>query len=243
MTRLLCALAFALMAHCSLTMGEERRVPDDDVAAELTKRGISYPEWLLYDGIYLKDVAQVSQALREGADVNSARDFRPYPAPSPLMAALYSGGQPQIVEVLVRAGANVNLRYRGTSSTNLNQLSAAQKALLAASDLRMDQRSKDFYPLYHAVDTNAKTVALLLEAGADPNAVGGSASLPIFKTYDIEIASLLIKHGAKINARNFQGETVLAHAKRELRGLGKAQSLYAKIERYCSWLVSVGATE
>jgi ankyrin repeat protein len=243
MTRLFCALAVALMAHASLTLGEERRVPDDDVAAVLTKRGISYSDWLLYDGIYLKDAAQVSQALREGADVNSARDFRPYPAPSPLMAALYSGGQPEIVEVLVRAGANVNLRYRGTSSANLDQLSAAQKALLAASDVGRDQRSKDFFPLYHAVDTNAKTVARLLEAGADPNAVGGSASRPIFKTYDIEIAGLLVKHGAKVNARNFEGETVLAHAKRELRGLGKAHYLYAKIERYCAWLVSVGATE
>jgi hypothetical protein len=236
--------AFVVMAYCCApALADDRRFPDEKTAAVLAKKGISYAEWLLYDGIRAKNGAHVLQALSAGADANLSRDFWPYPAQSPLMAALYSGGQPEIVEALIKAGANVNFRFTGTSSTNVEQLNTAQKAYLAAVDAAKDKRTKEFFPLYYAVDTNPRTVALLLDAGADPNAIGGSASQAIFKTRDIEIARLLVAHGASVNAKNFEGETVLANAKRELRSIWKGHYLYDKIERYCAWLESVGGHE
>jgi hypothetical protein len=218
--------------------------PDARIQQSLTERGINYSEWLLYDGIYKRDPKQVAKALQTGADVNQARDYRgPYPAPSPLFAALYAGGQPEIVALLVESGANVNLRYVGTSSTNIEQLSPSQMLLLSAQERVADKRSKEYFPLYHAVETNAAAVETLLRAGADPRAIGGARSSAIFNTYDAEIGRLLVKYGADVNATNYVGETVLAHAKRQLRQLPNGHYLRSKVEAYCAWLTSVGAHE
>jgi hypothetical protein len=220
--------------------------PEPDAAAQklLDNKEITHAEWLLYDGIYRKDPKQVRTALTRGANATTARDFRsPYPAPTPLLAALVSGGQSEIVDLLVVAGADVNGRYTGQSSTNVNQLSAGMRLLLSAKEAAADKRSKEYFPLYHAVETNPTTVAILLKAGANPNAIGGARSQAIFNTYDTEIVKLLIEYGAQLNARNFEGETVLAHARRELGNLSESHYLRPKLVAYCAWLTSQGAHE
>jgi ankyrin repeat protein len=218
--------------------------PSASVKELIDTKQLTYAEWLLYDGIYKKDQEQVRASLAQGVDVNTARDFRRgYPAPSALLAALYAGGSPEIVRLLVDAGADVNLRYTGKSSTNVDQLSPAMKQYLSAKESVTDKRSKEYFPLYHAVETNPTTVAILLKAGADPNAVGVARSQAIFNTYDAAIVQLLVQYGAQIDAKNFYGETVLTHAKRQLGYLSQSHYLRPKLAALCDWLTSQGAHE
>lgn len=219
--------------------------PDASTQKYLDESGITYAEWLLYEGICKNEPRYVALALRNGANANTARAPSYCPGQSPLFAALYAGADPEVVALLVRAGADVNARYTGKSSVNRDQLTARDRLLLRMMEATENKQSKEFFPLYYAVDTGnprrVEIVQMLLEAGADPNARGGAQSEAIFKTFDIEIAKLLIKYGVDINVRNYENETVLAHAKRELERLSPSPYLRPKWEAYCAWLSSQGA--
>jgi ankyrin repeat protein len=65
-------------------------------------------------------------------------------------------------------------------------------------------------PLHFAA--SEPIAALLLEAGADPNAGDNFGNTPLFDCRTPEIADILIKHGADVNARRPDGWTPLLAA-------------------------------
>lgn len=69
---------------------------------------------------------------------------------------------------------------------------------------------RDFAPLHLAtIIDNLEIVDLLLQHGADPNAVAGHYGTPLHLTKDHKIAQLLISKGADVNACNGAGSTPL----------------------------------
>lgn len=213
--------------------------PNAQVQKILEDKEISYVDWLLFDGIYTGNVEQVSRALRSGANPNTARNFQAdHP---PLFAALVATSNAAIVSLLIQKGADVNARYIATPSTNMSQLSAAERLILA---VRANEQRRYYSPLYYAVafGNNIKVVEMLLEAGATADSRGGGRTA-LFATYDIDIAKALLRRGADINATDLDGLTVLGNAK--LFYIGNSPSHYTRprVDAFCEWLITQGAHE
>ncbi len=144
--------------------------PNAQVQKILEDKEISYVDWLLFDGIYTGNVEQVLRAPRSSTNPNTARNFQAdHP---PLFAALVATSNAAIVSLLIQKGADVNARYIATPSTNMSQLSAAERLILA---VRANEQRRYYSPLYYAVafGNNIKVVEMLLEAGATADSRGG----------------------------------------------------------------------
>ena len=104
----------------------------------------------------------------------------------PVLIFSIAKGQPVIATILVNNGAEVNVRDTG----NL---------------------SRDYTPLHWAArQGHNDLVRLLLEKGADPNAVSKSGETPLHLTSSqgkIETAEILISKGADLNIKDLQGLT------------------------------------
>ena len=88
-------------------------------------------------------------------------------------------------------------------------------------------------PLHHAVNgnwdgTNFDTINLLINRGADVNAIDDTHHTPLHMASNEEIAELLINNGANVNAKTKRtGETLLFSA-----ASGAAQGAQKSFERY-----------
>lgn len=102
-------------------------------------------------------------------------------------------GQPAISAILINNGAKVNVRDPG----NL---------------------SRDYTPLHWAARLgHSELVKLLLEKGADPNAVSKSGETPLHLTAsmgEIEAAQILISKGADLTLKDSEGFTPLDKAEK-----------------------------
>ena len=126
----------------------------------------------LADAAMQDDLDGVRSLLSQHADVNAAQGD----GATPLHWAALKG-DPEMVRLLLQAGANVNAGTRVGSLT----------------------------PLYMAASNgNAPTVAVLLEAGADANAPstanGTTALMKAAAAGSADTVKLLLGHGAKVNA-------------------------------------------
>lgn len=127
----------------------------------------------LFDAIERHDTDAVALLLARGIDPNAMPAGIDYP---PLHAAIFEldfGGSINTLDLLIRAGADVN---------------------------RMDRRTDGASPVLAAVlDGQAEAAHRLLVAGADPNTSGRLGDSPLrvsSERDDLATADLLLRHGA-----------------------------------------------
>ena len=150
----------------------------------------------LFSAIQRGDVDRVRAMLEAGADPDVYMNRPPYWRPlHAAIEALEEGGSLEALELLIRHGARVDGRDREGDAT----------------------------PLLMAVFRGCTDAArLLLEHGADANAVGGEGDSPLCwaaREGDVELARLLLEHGAgaTIDAgRGVDGMNALGAAARQL---------------------------
>jgi ankyrin repeat protein len=218
-------------------------VPHPNVQKILHEKGITYEEWLLYEGIKFRRRDYVAAALEKGADPNTARNW--HSNQPPLFVAVAGGRDPEIVRLLIQKGANVNARWTPeTTDYDRPDLTPMQRFVFRQA---LKESNSEYFPLYEAVlwSKSVAVVEMLLDAGADVNARTGNLGFTaLFPTHDIEVAEALVRRGADVNARNARGETVLKHARRWF-ALNREPDhwMRPKVEAYCNWLVAQGAKE
>jgi len=187
----------------------------DDSTEELTSA--------LYQAVYMQhnDVAEL--LIANGADVNWLWDNKKETWGTPLHAAAWFNNV-EMVQRLIDNGADPDLlsKYsRGTTPLHWavwNQSEEVARMLLdngAEVDLATDL---GVTPLMYMLDPKARSirlldlVALLLEAGADPDLqdkIGDTALHYAARGGREEAVALLIEHGASLDIENNAGQTPL----------------------------------
>ena len=151
------------------------------------------------------DIEAVKQYLDAGGDVNAKDEA----TTTPLYWAA-DGRHPEIVELLIANGADVNLRSGMVVKTK-DGSDGEQMAQKIANDRT---------PLDMAIFREHNEIAeLLIAKGADANAKGGGGWTPLhIAAYEghKEIAELLIAEGADVNAKDDDGDTPLDYAHRRV---------------------------
>ena len=123
-------------------------------------------------------------------------------------------GYPDIVTLLIEAGADPDVREQTTGKTPLHFARGVQvidSLIEAGADVNARTKDENDVPLHNPFLALA-SMARLISANADLNAknVLGWTPLHIFASYsNIEAVSLLLRHEADSNVLNSQGETPL----------------------------------
>jgi ankyrin repeat protein len=174
----------------------------------------------LHDAIWSGEPKKVSAVLRTKPDVNGRNDsgFTPL-----CYATSHDDRKAKIVELLIHAGADVNLACGGREETPLHLAAdsgdAASVKLLLAAGARVNARNfQDSTPLYVAADgSSPEVVALLLKAGAEIDARGVGGNTPLLNAMSNgsgqparTITELLLAAGADPNASGGYGTPLTA---------------------------------
>ena len=139
--------------------------------------------------------------------------------------ALHGGG-PDVVALLVEAGADVNARTKnGFTPLHFARTAAEVNALLGAGADLLARDDRGLTPFLHAAENGQHLVlAPLVNAGADVNEVSdwGSSALHAAlgfgpthgpgHTVDHELLAILLSAGASVHGKNSTGETPLHKA-------------------------------
>jgi ankyrin repeat protein/uncharacterized protein YgiM (DUF1202 family) len=162
----------------------------------------------------------VREAIAQGADVN-ARDADGL---TPLLLASTEGADltGEVIDALLKAGANVNATIESNGTTSLEW--AAQRLGPGAIKILLRSGAKlDAGDLMEAagINQNPEVIAVFLGAGADVNARAEDGSTALMEAAknnrNPDVVLALLKAGADLKARNKDGVTVLMYAARENR--------------------------
>jgi hypothetical protein len=215
-------LAAALVLAAG-AFAQELPKPSALTQKELDAKQISYNDWLFYHGIRSGNLDWVNAAFKAGADIRKSRN--PIGELPPLMVAVSTpAAKREMVELLIKHGADVNQRWTPTSGG----------------------QGGGFFPLYQAArNSNSEIVDLLIKHGADVKARTASGNTALHNTFDADIGRVLVRHGAEVNARNKTGQSPLGVTKRAISLLDREPNpeLRSKVTAYQSFLRSQGAVE
>ncbi len=181
-------------------------------AAELESKRLPDGASLLIDAAERGDVAAVRRLLTAGADP----DGRGYKVNS---VPLTRAKSPEIVELLLAAGADVNaVDSVGTTplgwAVGLGKMENVRCLLRAGADVSPNPPATP--PLFHA--SNLGMAAQLIAAGADVNQGSAAEGTPLMRAAargNRELAELYLGLGADVNARDGRGNTALHVARSE----------------------------
>jgi ankyrin repeat protein len=167
----------------------------------------------LIQAVRIEDTEAARKALADGAEVNMAD----IDGMTSLLWAV-GIGHPELVLILIEAGADVNLRYEEVGDTPLHEAAVQGNTevarLLIEAGAGINVRNDyDLTPLqlsvYHG---HVDLTSLLVEAGADVT-LQASQNLTLlhWAAYygHTDVASILVKAGADVNARDIENETPL----------------------------------
>ena len=138
--------------------------------------------------------------IREGANVN----VRDRGAATPLWRAA-SNGNTEVVEILIANGADVNTNdYQGRTA----MMQAKEEGHTGVVELLRQHGAKE--TLHGAAASgNINEVKRLIAQGSDVNAKIQYDITPLLATRELSIVELLVSKGARIDARNQGGRTLL----------------------------------
>ena len=129
------------------------------------------------------------------------------------------GGHTELVELLIKSGADVNARdlQRETplhiAAQNGNR-EIAELLIKSGADVNDNKFYINSPPLHTALSfRNIEVAKLLIDNGADVNAKSKERCIPLQLAKSPEIAKILIDNGSKIDAKNKNGETPLHRVK------------------------------
>lgn len=172
------------------------------------------------------DTVKVFEILNKGLNVNLSfeRDESEFSGMTVLMVAS-SRGYHEMVEALIKRGANVNLkRYTGDTplmlaagSDNVNTVTVLLKAGADPNVKVLSPHAGELTPLTRAINFSEQhrieIAEILLAAGVEINPRGNFFVSPLMQAVeDLEMVKLLIAHGADVNLKNFRGATALMGA-------------------------------
>ena len=134
------------------------------------------------------NATDMAKLLAKGADPNT-----PDAQGNTLLMVAVRNKNAEIVDLLIKAGARLNLRNKYVKGAEINH--------------------KGWNPLlYAAIAGHTKIVQLLLEGGAKANSISDNGSTPLMMAARgnyVDTAKVLLENGADPNIRNELGKTAL----------------------------------
>jgi 26S proteasome non-ATPase regulatory subunit 10 len=169
--------------------------------------------------------AQVVQLLTDGVDLNSSGiNSGDEEGWTPLHSAV-STGSGDVVEVLLRSGADVQIANAG-GRTALHYAASKGHAdiarLLVSHGANINKKDQTgCTPLHRAASAgHVEVIDYLIEEGADLEAYDKEGQTPLMLATicdNRQAALLLVRHGASVDAEDKEGFTVLGRAPQDLR--------------------------
>ena len=164
--------------------------------------------------------ASVQAAIEKGADIEARAGKY---GPTPLMLAARENPNPEVITVLLQAGADVNEKCRGRGSVikfaALNPNPEVITMLLQAGADVNDDIGLGDTPLMRAArwNQNPEVITVLLKAGARVDVVreydDRTPLIYAVMSGHEDVVRILLDAGADINARDWDGNTAINHAR------------------------------
>ncbi|MFL6373610.1 MAG: ankyrin repeat domain-containing protein [Pyrinomonadaceae bacterium] len=158
-----------------------------------------------------EDKSLIRDAIAKGADPN-ARETSDSKI-TPMFLAVETG-DPEIVQMLLDAGAKVNIRSTSKETPLMRLDSDGTRSLvelLIRNGAKVNVADEDGNtPLIHAAENSTSdAIAALIEAGADVNAANSDGETALIKAADrgdIQTVRALLFAGARVNDRDKDGD-------------------------------------
>ena len=186
----------------------------DDVEKKAVRRFAA--KRTILDDIEKGDIAAVQQAIDVGLDVNACYGRR---WPEPLL--LYCASQPEILELLLKNGADPNcydesILHSWIERSDITALRKESVKLLLDHGVDINIEESGYTPLHKAVARrNFDVMKWLIEWGADINAEDAAGEtvldMAVRNKYNIDIIEFLCSKGAMVGERS----DILHHAVRQ----------------------------